>query len=56
MEQKDLQILAEIYNNLLTISIKGDDVYTLAESMNVLRQFIYGKQKELNDKKENENG
>ena len=55
MEQKDLQILAEIYNNLLTISIKGDDVYTMSDCMNALRQFIYAKKNEL-DKKENEDG
>lgn len=56
MEHKDLQLLAEIYNGLLTISVKGDDIYTMSECMKALRQFVYSKQQEVQDKKENENG
>ena len=56
MENKDLQLLADIYNNLLTISVKGDDVFALSESMNTLKRFIYAKQQEMLDKKENEDG
>ena len=56
MEQKDLQLLAEIYNNLLTVSVKGDDVFVMSECMQALRQFIYSKQQAVQDKKENEDG
>lgn len=56
MEQKDLQLLAEIYNNLLTVSVKGDDIFVMSECMKALRQFVYSKQQEVQDKKENEDG
>lgn len=56
MEQKDLQLLADIYNNLLNISVSGEDVFIMSECMQALRQFVYSKQQELKDKKENENG
>lgn len=56
MEQKELQMLADVYNNLLNISVKGEDVFTLSECMSRLRQFIINKQQELKDKKENEDG
>ena len=53
MEQKDLQLLAEIYNNLLTVSVKGDDIFVMSECMKALRQFVYSKQQEVQDKKQN---
>lgn len=56
MEQRELQTLADIYNGLLTISVKGEDIFTLSECMQVLRRFVMNKQQELKDKKENENG
>lgn len=54
MTQQDLQALAQIYNSLLTIKVNGDDIFTMADCMKAFRSFIYTKQDQLSDKKEEE--
>ena len=52
MEQKDLQLLANIYNNLLTIHTKGQDSFIFVDNLRALENFIMSKQKELQKPKE----
>ena len=52
MTQNDLQVLANIYNNLLGVSTHGEDTFIMADSMRALKEFIFTKQKELEHKEE----
>lgn len=52
MTQNDLQVLADIYNNLLSISTRGEDTFVMSDCMRALKQFIFTKQKDLETKEE----
>ena len=54
MEQKDLQILADIHNALLNVETKGENTIIIAQCLMRLNNFVENKSKELNNKQEEE--
>lgn len=54
MEQKDLQILADIHNALLNVETKGENTIIIAQCLMRLKSFVEDKSKELNNKQEEE--
>lgn len=52
MEQKDLQILADVYNNLARVSTRGEDTIRMGQCLFILKDFIETKAEEINNEQE----
>ena len=53
MSQQQVNFLAQIYNDLMTIEARGDSLLKLANILNDLQSFIINAQQKI--RKENEN-
>ena len=53
MDFNDLQLLADVYNSLLTIETKGENTITIAKCLVSLKNFIESKAKKLQEDKDN---
>lgn len=54
MNNKDLQLLIEIYNTLLSCHYSDNDIFKSAEALKAFQQFIYAKNDELQQSKKEE--
>lgn len=52
MDKENLQQLANIYNNLLSVHTNGEDSFVMTDCMRALFQFIQKCAQEANEKKE----
>jgi hypothetical protein len=50
MEQKDLQLLADIHNALLGVSTSGESTIIMGQCLISLKNFIETNMKKLNEK------
>lgn len=52
MSQEQLTYLAQIYNTLMTVEAKGENLLALADSLNRLEKFILTEQQKIKERKE----